>query len=147
MHFVAAIVFALLTATCVSKDDDDGETQGDDGSASSSEGATTETGSTSSAGDSTGDEPLTCVEAQEAAAMFVAANAACEVDADCTSVLALCVGEGQVCGALPVRVGYDEAAWAEIEQALSICTECGGDPCGACSACVAGTCTLALELC
>lgn len=128
---LVALVLGISTACAIEDDDDDGAA---DDSGTDSGAATT---------DADTGEPQTCVDAQQAADEFIANNSACEVDEDCTQVAALCV-PSSVCGAVPLNAGYDANTWAAIDAALQTCTECGGDPCGACTLCDGGVCRLSV---
>lgn len=134
-----AVVAAASLCGCAAQDDDDAGTQSVGETSSSSSDA-----SSSGAETSTGGELQSCVDARLEAAQFLAANRACEVDTDCTSVSTFCI-EQSTCGSSAIAVGYDMAMWMEISAGLDTCTDCGADPCGACSVCNDGTCTLDLQ--
>ena len=122
-------LLVAVLAACVADDDDE-----DSGAADSTSGAT------ANADDG---EPQSCTVAQQAAVDFIANNSACMVDEDCTQVLGQCV-PSNVCGAVALAVTHDAAAWAMIDAALQTCTECGGDPCGGCTTCDDGVCSISL---
>jgi hypothetical protein len=131
-------------AACAADDKDDTGTQSVGDASSSSSGATSEADSSSGAETSTGGEPQTCTDARLAAPAFIGANLACVEDTDCTQVSTFCL-DGSTCGSSAIAVGYDVAMWTAISNGLDTCTNCGADPCGACSVCSDGICTLGLD--
>jgi hypothetical protein len=80
-----------------------------------------------------------CGDGRSAAADFIEANSACEVDEDCVALDAICY-EGTPCGSISVNVDYDPEAWAEISAALDTCQGCGANACGFPVACIDGRC-------
>jgi len=72
---------------------------------------------------------MSCEAARAAVGPFLADNSQCSNDEDCTQVSAFCVANA-TCGALAIAVGYDEAAWAAIDDGLGTCQGCSADPCG-----------------
>lgn len=135
------VVGSMWFVACAAEDKDDtGGTQtvGDESSGAGSES------SSSAVETSTGDEAMICADARADAVAFLGANQACEVDEDCTGVSTFCL-DGSTCGTSPIAVGFDQAAWMAISDALNTCTDCGADPCGACAACTDGICTLSVS--
>ena len=92
-----------------------------------------------------GDRELqACLDALDAARDFLGAHRSCEMDVDCTQVSTFCLPES-TCGSSPIAVGYDMEEWMMISDGLNTCEMCGADPCGACTACVQGFCTLTVD--